>query len=93
MIRRGYLDVSRSQTKSNAMLCNVQAENQTKHHPVRLKPRCKCLRSSLFILFHEFDECLFVHESGVLSILQNTQVPEAEFGETLVNKVDGGVYV
>lgn len=34
-----------------------------------------------------------MHETGVVSVLKNTEVSEAEFGETLVDQVDGRVHV
>lgn len=48
-------------------------------------------RLVLLILLHEFHEGLLMHQACILAILQHAEIPQAQFGKTLVNEVDGGV--
>lgn len=34
-----------------------------------------------------------MHKTGILTVLQDAEVPEPKFGETLVDQVDGRVHV
>lgn len=41
-----------------------------------------------FVRFHVFHERLLMYETNILSILQDTEVAETKFGETLVDQVN-----
>ena len=44
-------------------------------------------------LLDEFHKSLFVHKACILSILENTQISQAQFSKALVNKVNRRVDV
>lgn len=34
-----------------------------------------------------------MHQACIVAILQHAEIPQAQFGKTLVNEVDGGVHI
>lgn len=34
-----------------------------------------------------------MHQARIVAILQHAEIPQAQFGKTLVNEVDGGVHI
>ena len=49
--------------------------------------------SLILDLFHEFHECLLVHQSGIFPVLKYTEISQTQFGEALVNDVYRGMDV
>lgn len=75
--------------KANARINpNSTPANVAQNHHARSPSRLDS-----FVLLHEFHEGFLVHETRILPVLEDTKVPEAQLGKTLVDQVDGGVDV
>lgn len=48
---------------------------------------------SSLVLLDIFDERLLVDQACVLSIAENAQITQSQLGETLVDKIDGRMYI
>lgn len=47
----------------------------------------------LLVLFHELDESFLVYKPGILPVLRDAQIAQAQLGKALINQVDGRMHI